>query len=96
VLGPQPVVPAAAAGRPAGRLYADPGEGRLPLFSAHHPFTGDQLLTTLRHEAGDLGYAGITLLGHLDAAAPVTGRLGIVPGPPLPWASRLGRRFRAW
>ena len=41
----------------------------------------------------DLGYGRVELLGHLDARAPVTGRLGTAQEV-IPWASRFGRRIR--
>jgi hypothetical protein len=76
-------------GEPAGWLLPE-GEGRLPLFAAAHPVTGDQLLSTEREEAGRLGYGEPALLGHLEPAAPMSGRLG--SGKPfLPWASRFGQ-----
>jgi hypothetical protein len=83
--------PSGPTGTPVGWLHRDGGEGRLPLYSALHPVTGDQLLTTDARESVELGYGDPDLLGHLEAHAPVTGRLG-VESPPLPWASRLGRR----
>jgi hypothetical protein len=67
---------------------------RLPLFSAVHPITGDQLLTTDRLEAADLGYGDAELLGYLDPSAPVTGRLG-TERRDVPWGSHLGRRVRS-
>jgi hypothetical protein len=65
----------------------------VPIFSALHPATGDQLLATSEWEAVDLGYGEAELLGYADRQAPVTGRLGVEPRD-LPWASRLGRRIR--
>ncbi len=85
---PQPATP------PVGHLHTDPAPGRVALYAALHPITGDQLLTTSPREAGDLGYAGAVMVGHLDAAAPVTGRLGFHATPDLVWASRFGRRAR--
>jgi hypothetical protein len=55
--------------------------------------TGDQLLTTERLEAADLGYGEPVLLGYVDPQAPVTGRLG-TERRDVPWASHLGRRTR--
>jgi hypothetical protein len=78
---------------PIGYLYVDAGEKRKPLYSAIHPVTGDQLLSSSEHEAADMGYTGVALLGFLDAVAPVTGRLG-TDRPLLPWASRLGQAAR--
>jgi hypothetical protein len=76
-----------------GYVYDRHRPGRLELHSAVHPVTGDQLLTTNPWEANDLGYGPPELLGHIDAAAPVTGRLG-TKRLHLPWASHFGRRFR--
>src|SRR5437588_119452 len=66
--------PSPPGGAPVGYLHRDAGGGRVPLLSAIHPITGDQLLTTNRWEATDLGYGEPTLLGHLEPSAPVTGR----------------------
>jgi hypothetical protein len=74
-------------------IHVHPTPGRLPLVSALHPVTGDQLLTTERLEAADLGYGEPELLGYVDADAPVTGRLG-THRRDVPWASHLGRRVR--
>jgi glycosyltransferase involved in cell wall biosynthesis len=83
----------ARAGPPAGHLYADNGPERLPLFSAIHPITGDQLLSTRDREARVLGYSDPTRLGYLAAAAPLTGVLGWRRAL-VPWADRpgVGRR----
>ena len=67
--------------------------GRLPLYSAYHPVTGDQLLATSEWEAIDMGYGKPALLGYLDEAAPVTGTRDL-RRPPIPWASRFGQRVR--
>jgi hypothetical protein len=80
-------------GYPLAWLYRDAAEGRLPLHSAIHPITHDQLLTTNAFEATDLGYGEPVLLGHLDARAPTTGSLG-TRRPHLFWASRFGQSFR--
>ncbi|MEA2408659.1 MAG: D-inositol-3-phosphate glycosyltransferase [Thermoleophilaceae bacterium] len=77
----------------AGYLYRDPEAGTRPLYSALHPASGDQLLTTDRSEAGALGYVEATLLGHLRAAAPLTGALGLRPAD-VPWAREFGRAFQ--
>jgi hypothetical protein len=89
-----------AGGEPTGYLYADPDAvyvdphaERRPLYSAIHPVTGDQLLSSSEWEASDMGYTGVALLGFLDAVAPITGRLG-TDRPVLPWASRLGQTAR--
>jgi hypothetical protein len=78
-------------GEPAGYLFRGDGEGRLPLFSAIHPVTGDQLLSTDGRESVDLGYNAPTLLGFLAAVAPASATLGTAR-PLVPWASRFGRR----
>jgi hypothetical protein len=84
-------------GEPVARvasIHVHPTPSRLPLFSAVHPVTGDQLLTTDRLEAADLGYGDAELLGYLDPSAPVTGRLG-TERRDVPWGSHLGRRVRS-
>jgi colanic acid/amylovoran biosynthesis protein len=85
-----------AGGAPLARvasIHRHPAAGRLPLFSAIHPVTGDQLLATNAWEATDLGYGEALLLGYVDSQAPVTGRLG-VEARTIPWAARFGRRVR--
>jgi colanic acid/amylovoran biosynthesis protein len=74
-------------------IHRHPDPGRLALYSAIHPVTRDQLLTTNEWEPIDLGYGEPELLGYIDARAPVTGRLGIAPRD-IPWAAYLGRRVR--
>jgi hypothetical protein len=74
-------------------IHRQDAPGRLPIFSAQHAATGDQLLTTSEWEARDLGYGEAELLGYADGQAPVTGRLG-VERRDLPWASHFGRRIR--
>jgi hypothetical protein len=81
------------AGGPLGYLHREAAPDRLPLFDAIHPVTGDQLLSTYLWDAVDLGYGEPTLLGYLQAEAPVTSRLG-ASRPWLPWASRFGQRVR--
>lgn len=77
-------------GEPVGYLAAEPGEGRLPLWSAVHPVTGDQLLTTDEGDAPHLGYSEPVKLGYLEPVAPVSGELG--SGRPfIPWAARFGQ-----
>jgi hypothetical protein len=85
---------------PAGYLYREGGLGRLPLYAATHPVTGDQLLTPWPEEATKLGYGRAVLLGHLSARAPLTGKPlnAWLRSVPLPWAWRFGRpaeRLRA-
>lgn len=87
---PHPGEPLAA----VGHLHRHVAPGRLPLFSALHPVTGDQLLGTSEWEATDMGYGEPVLLGYVDEVAPVTGTLELAR-PPVPWASRFGRRVRA-
>jgi hypothetical protein len=89
----RPVPEERPSGPPSGYLHAREGEGRLPLWLAVHPITGDQLLTTWRYDALDMGYDEPTLLGHLEARAPVTGRLS-ASHPEILWASRFGQRVR--
>jgi hypothetical protein len=80
-------------GQPLGYLQGSDGDGRLALYTALHPVTSDQLLTSDPWEAIDLGYGEPVRLGYLEACAPVTGRLGTAR-PLLPWASRFGQRVR--
>jgi D-inositol-3-phosphate glycosyltransferase len=75
-------------GEPSGWLFDRPWRGRTPLFSAVHPVTGDQLLSTNPHEAVELGYGQPTRLGFILASAPITGVLATRRSP-LPWASRV-------
>lgn len=89
----RPAAGSQPAGPPSGYLHASGGEGRLPLWTAVHPITGDQLLSTWRFDAVDMGYDAPTLLGHLEARAPVTGRLSNSQ-PEILWASRFGQRVR--
>jgi len=65
----------------------------VPLYSSHHPVTGDQLLSSSEWEGSDMGYVGTQLLGWLEPGAPITGGVE-ADRPPLPWASRLGRTAR--
>jgi len=74
-------------------IHRDVQPGRLPLHSAFHPVTGDQLLATTELEAIDMGYGRPTLIGYVDASAPVTGTLETAR-PGVPWASRFGQRLR--
>lgn len=81
------------AGAPIAYLDQRGKPGWLPLYSAVHPVTGDQLLTTNRWEANDFGYVEVTLLGFLDPPARASARLG-TRRPTLPWAFRFGREIR--
>jgi glycosyltransferase involved in cell wall biosynthesis/GT2 family glycosyltransferase len=75
---------------PCGYLLQRSGHGRVPLYAAVHPVTHDQLLTTHRREATDMGYEDPVQIGYLVARAPVTGRSGLQPAT-VPWASRFGK-----
>jgi hypothetical protein len=77
-----------------GYLHRHRSPGRLPLHSAFHPVTRDQLLATNEWEPVDMGYGRPTLLGYLDGSAPVTGTLE-PRRPQVPWASRFGQRVRS-
>ena len=76
-----------------GWLLADDAPGCLPLYSAVHPVTGDQLLTRSPIEATDMGYHAPVLLGYLRAVAPETGALTLATVG-VPWASRFGLHAR--
>jgi hypothetical protein len=76
-----------------GHLFAAGGPGRVPLWSAIHPATGDQLLSRHELEGNDMGYVDITLLGFMRARAPVTGTLKLRRAA-VPWASRFGLEVR--
>jgi glycosyltransferase involved in cell wall biosynthesis len=80
-------------GPPAGYLSAEPGAHHIPIHSAVHAVTGDQLLTNTPLEAADMGYGSATLLGYALAVAPLTGDLG-VKTVTVPWASRFGHNAR--
>ncbi len=79
------------AGEPAGYLLCEDGKGRLPLFSAVHLVTGDQLLSTNERDSEYLGYSTPVALGYLRAVAPASGTLAI-SRPFIPWASRFGQQ----
>ncbi len=72
----EPAPSAPPAGEPAAWLVPE-GSDTVPLYEAVHPVTGDQLLSTDSGEAQALGYSDNRLMGHLVAAAPVTGVLGL-------------------
>jgi hypothetical protein len=85
---------ASAPGRsPAGFGHSAPGLGRVPLYAARHPATGDQLLTPYRLEAQDMGYEGLALLAWINQNTPVTGAPGLRRSI-VPWASRYGLEAR--
>jgi hypothetical protein len=79
---------------PLGYLSLCPGADRLALFSAVHPITGDQLLSTDGRESAELGYNAPELIGFIEAAAPASGSLAC-GRPSIPWASRFGRGRRS-
>jgi hypothetical protein len=85
--------PPAPSGAPAGYIFDAEGPGRLPLYTASHPVTGDQFVTSYRLEAQDMGYVGITQLGWISDRSPVTGRRDI-RRLSVPWASRYGLEAR--
>jgi glycosyltransferase involved in cell wall biosynthesis len=77
---------AAPAGDPAGYLGRD---GWVPLYCAHHPVTGDQLLSTVAAEARSLGYENNVLLGYLVGRPRLTESLRPLRSP-IPWAQQFG------
>ncbi len=79
--------------QPLGYLYAEAAPGRLELFAAIHPVTGDQLLTHHVLEAADMGYGITVSLGYVVDQAPVTGTL-TMRRVSVPWASRFGLEVR--
>lgn len=81
--------PQSRSGRAMGWLFAEPGARRLPVFSAVHPVTADQLVTRDPSEARELGYGPPQVLGYALALAPVTGMLRR-PAMAIPWGSRFG------
>jgi D-inositol-3-phosphate glycosyltransferase len=80
----------APAGEPFGYLDPPDAAGGAPLFASIHPVTGDQLLTTDRREAAQLGYGDPALIGRLLAMAPATASLGRWDAS-IPWATRFGK-----
>jgi hypothetical protein len=76
-------------GKPLAWLWARAAEDRVPLYSAIHPVTGDQLVTRDVDEPRELGYEQRQLLGYAAAAAPLTGTLARPPAA-VPWAYRFG------
>jgi hypothetical protein len=93
VVGKTARAAAVTAGPPAGYGHFGPGPGRVPLYAARHPATGDQLLTSYPLEAQDMGYVDLALLAWINDAAPVTGATGI-RRVGVPWASRYGLEAR--
>lgn len=79
----------APSGEPEAWLFDSGRPGLSPLFAAHHPVTGDQLLVRSREDAAHMGYSDPQLLGYVRLIAPVTGDLehrNLV----VPWARRFG------
>jgi hypothetical protein len=76
-------------GEPQGWLLAEAGPDRIPIFSAMHAVTADQLVTRDPSEARELGYDSIRILGYALGLAPVTGTLAR-PTTAVPWGSRFG------
>lgn len=74
---------------PDAWLFERDRPGLAPLFAAHHPVTGDQLLCHEPETATNLGYADPVRLGFVRRLATVTGELGERPLP-IPWARRFG------
>lgn len=77
-------------GAPYGWLLSEPGPHRIPIYSAIHAVTADQLVTRDPSEARELGYEALRMLGYALAVAPVTGTLARPPVP-VPWGSRFGQ-----
>lgn len=80
-------------GTVVGYLYPESGPGRLELFAAIHPVTGDQLLTLHRLEAADMGYGRAVSLGFVLEQALVTGTHAM-RRVAVPWASHFGLKVR--
>ncbi len=83
-----PLCPAAPAPgtAPDAFLHEQPGPDRIELWAGEHPVTGDQYTASSAGAVTAGGYAEPRLLGHLEAEAPVTGRLGTHRTPIIPWA----------
>jgi predicted O-methyltransferase YrrM len=75
---------------PDGWLYRSPGDARIPIFSAIHPVTGDQLVTRDRSEPRELGYGVPALIGYGLASAPATGVLARRFRGGVAWGARFG------
>jgi glycosyltransferase involved in cell wall biosynthesis len=80
-------------GRLVGYLRSEPEPGMVALYSARHPVIDDQFLSHHAIEATDMGYVDVGLLGFLEGAAPITGKLGSHRAP-IPWVSRFGLAAR--
>jgi hypothetical protein len=81
-------------GPPAGYLYVEARHDQnLPLYSATHPVTRDQLLTTYPLMAADMGYGPAILLGYMSPQSPLTGEISL-RRTSIPWASRFGQVVR--
>jgi hypothetical protein len=80
-------------GPASGWLFPEWASGRVALYGATHPITGDLLLTRYPEEASESGYGEPRLLGFLLAEAPATGNLDRPPTS-IPWASRFAERVR--
>ncbi len=80
-------------GTVVGYLYPQDGPGRLELFAAIHPVTGDQLLTLHRMEAADMGYGKAVSLGFVLEQALATGTHAM-RRVAVPWASHFGLKVR--
>jgi glycosyltransferase involved in cell wall biosynthesis len=76
-----------------GYLRSEPEPGMVALYSARHPVMDDQFLSHHAIEATDMGYVDVRLLGYLEGAAPITGKLGSHRAP-IPWVSHFGLTAR--
>ena len=83
--------PAAAStpSEPQGWLLAHDGPHRVPIYSAVHSATLDQLVTRDPSEARELGYGPVELLGYALAVTAATDSLAR-PLMSIPWGSRFG------
>lgn len=75
---------------PQGWLLPEDGPHRVPIYSALHAATSDQLVTRDPSEARDLGYESLRMLGYALAVAPITGTLAR-PDVGIPWGSHFGQ-----
>jgi len=74
---------------PQGWLLAQEGPHRVPIYSAVHSATLDQLVTRDPSEARELGYGPVELLGYALAVTASTDSLARPPAA-IPWGSRFG------